>query len=76
MIHKKYPININVTRVPSPGAAVVESDKYVKLSGSQQMGRWFYHYTQVRDNNHELNTGYSQTPTIHFNHQQYLLESL
>ena len=33
MIQKMIPININVTRVPSPGAAAVESDKYVKLSG-------------------------------------------
>ena len=34
MIHKMYPININVPTVPSPGAVAVESDKYVKLSGS------------------------------------------
>ena len=33
MIHKMYPININVPTVPSPGAVAVESDKYVKLSG-------------------------------------------
>ena len=52
MIHKMYPININVTTVPSPGAPPVESDKYVKLSGSPADG--FIITLQVGDNNHEL----------------------
>ena len=50
MIHKMSPINININvpTVPSPGAPAVESDKYVKLSGSPADG--FIITLKVRDN--------------------------